>query len=683
MSTQESEKINHQVPAKKSAEVADNRQSVKGQNRENKATNGITLRSNVRWLLVVYDLIIYVIAVLLIIGLHLSTDILLSTKDLLIQMAIGFVCIFGMRFAFDVYRQIWRYGGMKAYMRLLLADICGGILYLIIEVVLPIEHIMFVSLLSIVCLSLLGAISIRIIYYFTYRGGTRRTKGGRIIRGALRVFGGLKINPDEPSETAIEARKIDVAIIGAGRVGVNLAEELQNNLRAPYRPVCFVDVDRDKIGRTIYGIPVLSEQDVTQDVFDDLNVQEVIFAFPEKDIEEQKQLYAFYKKAGYKIKVYDYPSLQTASVGKRTLREFDTEELLFRNEIEFNDEKTAAYYRDRKVLVTGGGGSIGSEMCRQIAGMHPAEIIILDVYENGAYELQQELRITYGDSLEVHVEITSIDNEQGMERVFKKYHPDVVIHAAAHKHVPLMENNVCEAIQNNVFGTYVTVKLAEKYHVKKFIMISTDKAVNPTNVMGATKRMCEMIVISCAHTMKKINFNCTRFGNVLGSAGSVIPLFKKQIANGGPVTITDKRIVRYFMTIPEASNLVLQAGAMAKNGELSVLDMGRPVKILELAESMISLSGYEPYKEIDIVETGLRPGEKLYEELLMKSETLSKTDNDRIFIEKDTPLTKAELEEKLEILRRAVDHGNDEQAKEALHKVVPTYKTPEEVNQTA
>ena len=386
--------------------------------KDSKTSNGITKRSNVRWLLVVYDLIIYVIAALLVIGLHLSSNDVLSTKGLLIQMGLGFVCLFGLRFVFDVYRQIWRYGGMKAYMRLLLSDICGGILYLIVEVLLPIEHIMFVSLLSIVCLSLLGAIAIRIIYYFTYRGGTHRTKGGKIIRGALRVFGGLKINPDEPSETAIEARKINVAIIGAGRVGVNLAEELQNNLRAPYKPVCFVDVDTEKIGRTIYGIPVLSEQDVTQDIFDDLNVQEVIFAFPEKNIEEQKELYAFYKKAGYKIKVYDYPSLQTASVGKRQLREFDTEELLFRNEIEFNDEKTAAYYKDRKILVTGGGGSIGSEMVRQIARMNPSEIVILDIYENGAYDLQQELRISYGDSLDVHVEITSIEDEQGMERVF-------------------------------------------------------------------------------------------------------------------------------------------------------------------------------------------------------------------------------------------------------------------------
>ncbi|MDO4734530.1 MAG: nucleoside-diphosphate sugar epimerase/dehydratase [Lachnospiraceae bacterium] len=666
MSINDSEKINNQISTDK----------------DSKTSYGITKRANVRWLLVVYDVIIYVIAVLLLIGLHLSSLDAISFKGLIIQMVLGFICIFGMRFVFDVYRQIWRYGGMRAYLRLLLADICGGVLYLILEILLPIEHILFVSLLSIVCLSLLGAMAIRIIYYFVYRAGTHRTKGGKIIRGVLRILGGLKINPDKPSETAIEARKINVAIIGAGRVGVNLAEELQNNLRAPYKPVCFVDVDTEKIGRTIYGIPVFSEDDVTQDIFDDLNVQEVIFAFPEKSIDEQKELYAFYKKAGFKIKVYDYPSLQTANVGKRQLREFDTEELLFRNEIEFNDEKTASYYKDRKVLVTGGGGSIGSEMVRQIARMNPSEIIILDIYENGAYDLQQELRITYGDTLDVHVEITSIDDEQGMERVFKKYRPDVIIHAAAHKHVPLMENNVCEAIQNNVFGTWVTVKMAEKYNAKKFIMVSTDKAVNPTNVMGATKRMCEMIVISCARSMKKINFNCTRFGNVLGSAGSVIPLFKKQIANGGPVTITDKRIVRYFMTIPEASNLVLQAGAMAKNGELSVLDMGRPVKILELAENMISLSGYEPYKDIDIIETGLRPGEKLYEELLIKSETLSKTDNDRIFVEKDTPLTKAELEEKMEILRRAVEYGNDDQAKIALHKVVPTYKTPEEVNKT-
>lgn len=642
--------------------------------------NGVTKRASVRWLLMVYDVIIFVVAELLVVGLHLSSEEAISFKGFCHQFLIGFVCIFGMRFVLDVYRQIWRYGGMKAYIRLFLADLIGGVAYLVIEAMLPIQHIMFISLLSSVCLSLLGAMSIRMIYFFVYQAGTRPNRKGQIIRNLLRVFGRLTINADDPEAQALEARKINVAIIGAGRVGVNLAEELLSNPRAPYKPVCFVDVDVEKIGRKIMNVPVISAKDLSQELLNDINIQEVIFALPEKSLEERQKLYAFYKNAGYKIKVYDYPTVQTAGIGKRQLREFDTEELLFRKEVEVNDEKTKAYYKGKTVLITGGGGSIGSELCRQIARMEPKQLVILDIYENGAYDIQQELRIAYDGKLNIHVEITSVEDEMGMDLVFRKYCPDIVIHAAAHKHVPLMENNVCEAIKNNVFGTLCTVQMAEKYHVKKFIMVSTDKAVNPTNVMGATKRMCEMIVLGHAKINSEINMNCTRFGNVLGSAGSVIPLFKKQIANGGPVTVTDKRIVRYFMTIPEASQLVLQAGATAKSGELSVLDMGHAVKIWDLAENMITLSGFEPYKDIDIIETGLRPGEKLYEELLMNSETLTKTENNKIFIEKDEPLTEEELYYRLAELKKAVENNDDSAAKEVLHNVVPTYVNPEEIN---
>ena len=342
-----------------------------------------------------------------------------------------------------------------------------------------------------------------------------------------------------------------------------------------------------------------------------------------------------------------------------------------------SDENTNAYYKDKVVLLTGGGGSIGSELCRQLAKMKPKQIIILDIYENGAYDVQQELKIVYGDKLNLEIEICSITHRKALEKVFKKYRPQIVINAAAHKHVPLMEKNCIEAIYNNIFGTENLVNLCEKYEAERFMMVSTDKAVNPTNVMGATKRFCEMIVQS-ASTHGKVKYSATRFGNVLGSAGSVIPLFKRQIANGGPVTVTDKRIIRYFMTIPEASQLVLQSGAMAKNGELFVLDMGQPVKILDLAENLIQLSGVQGIK---IVETGLRPGEKLYEELLVKTEELDKTPNKMIFIERDTALSKEENSERMEILRKACDMGDDLMAKEALRKVVPTYKTPEEMNQ--
>ena len=370
--------------------------------------------------------------------------------------------------------------------------------------------------------------------------------------------------------------------------------------------------------------------------------------------------------------------MQTAGK-KRYMREFDIEELLFRKPITVSDEKTSAYYRDKVILITGGGGSIGSELCRQLAKMEPKQIVILDIYENGAYDVQQELRIAYSGKLNIQIEICSITNPQAMERVFQKYHPQIVINAAAHKHVPLMENNCVEAVRNNVFGTWTLVQTCERYGVERFMMVSTDKAVNPTNVMGATKRMCEMIVGS-ASTWGRCQYSSTRFGNVLGSAGSVIPLFKRQIANGGPVTLTDKRIIRYFMTIPEASQLVLQSGAMAHNGELFVLDMGQPVKILDLAQNMIRLSGVSG---IEIVETGLRPGEKLYEELLVKTETLNKTENSLIFIEKDLPLTWSQLEEKLTMLERACATGDNEITRAALKQAVPTYRSPEEVNARA
>lgn len=393
------------------------------------------------------------------------------------------------------------------------------------------------------------------------------------------------------------------------------------------------------------------------------------------DIPKKKVLYEYYKNAGYKLKVYD--SLSTYDDVKYHLRELDIEELLFRKPHVISDERTNRYYKNKVVLIIGGGGSIGSELCRQLALMHPKKIIILDIYENGAYNLQQELKIMYGHSLDLQIEICSITNGNALRTVFERHHPQIIINASAHKHVPLMEHNCIEAIYNNVFGTLNLVELCEEYEAERFIMISTDKAVNPTSVMGATKRMCEMIV-QCASHYGKVKYSATRFGNVLGSAGSVIPLFKRQIANGGPVTLTDKRITRYFMTIPEASQLVLQSGAIANNGELFVLDMGQPVKILDLAENMIRLSGV---KGIKIIETGLRPGEKLYEELLTNTEELVKTDNSLIFIEKDQPSSKEAIYNKIQTLRDACNTGNDITAKEALRSVVPTFRRPEEVNE--
>ena len=518
-------------------------------------------------------------------------------------------------------------------------------------------------------LNLLGALALRMMYRYAYKCSDQKTIKGKCLTVMLRMFAGIQ------SESDKEIQKIKVAIIGAGRVGVSLAEELLNNSEASYLPRCFIDVAKEKVGREIHDIPVYSEDEATFAKLGELEVQEIIFAIPSMEAEKKKKLYNYYKEAGYKLKVYDYPTMYAAG-GKRHLREFDIEELLFRKPIVVADERTNAYYKDKVVLITGGGGSIGSELCRQLAKMKPKKIIILDIYENGAYDVQQELKIAHGNKLDLQIEICSITHKKALNRVFDKYHPQIIINAAAHKHVPLMEHNCIEAIYNNVFGTKNLVDLCEEYHVERFMMVSTDKAVNPTNVMGATKRMCEMIVQS-ASTHGTVKYSATRFGNVLGSAGSVIPLFKRQIANGGPVTITDKRIIRYFMTIPEASQLVLQSGALAHNGELFVLDMGQSVKIIDLAENMIRLSGVQG---ITVQEIGLRPGEKLFEELLVKTEELDKTDNSMIFIERDTPLSAEEIQQKLEMLKEACDTGDDLIAKETLRKVVPTFKKPEEVN---
>lgn len=625
-------------------------------------------KSNTRWPLVVYDVIVYIIASILLLWIYGGNGNLTNTGSLQLSI-IGFVCIFICRMIGNIYGQIWRYGGIQGYIRLIFSDAIAFILFIILQATLPIERISFDRALSLVCVDLLGAISIRMIYRYAYLYSNNETSKGKFLSKLLYRFSGLTTGTDK------EVQKIKIAIIGAGRVGASFAEELVNDEKAVYVPRCFIDIDKTKVGREVNGIPVWYADESTLDKLKAYEVQEIVFAIPNMDVNKKKCLYNHYKNAGYKVKVYDYPTLYTAG-SKRNLREFDIEELLFRKPLAVTNEQTYAYYKDKVILITGGGGSIGSELCRQLAKMNPKQIIILDIYENGAYDVQQELKIAYGNAINLQIEICSITHKKALEKVFKQYHPQIIINAAAHKHVPLMEHNCVEAIYNNVFGTKNLIELCEKYHAQRFMMVSTDKAVNPTNVMGATKRMCEMMVQS-ASTYGKVKYSATRFGNVLGSAGSVIPLFKRQIAKGGPVTLTDKRIIRYFMTIPEASQLVLQSGAMANNGELFVLDMGQPVKILDLAENMIKLSGAH---DIEIIETGLRPGEKLFEELLIKSDTLTKTDNDLIFIEKDTPLSKEVINEKLQVLKKAIENEDDNDAREALRSVVPTFRRPEEIN---
>ncbi len=627
-------------------------------------------RNAVRWALVFYDVVIILAIEVLLLILYGGSD--RPTLIGLVQHSIlGMLSIIGIRFLFGIYGTIWRYGGVQNYMRLMFSDGVAFIVYFILgRFILPVHQLTFVKMLALVAMSLLGSLAIRMAYRYAFKCCNNDSLWGRTLLFFLKTFGRIDVVRYR------DVKKIRVAILGAGNLGNNLFDEIAMDNKSPYEVRCFIDGDKAKVGRHINGIVVLDEEAVTPEILiQDYNVQEVFFAIHNYSQEKMRHFYETFTKAGIKVKNYDVPHMQSGG-DKPQLKEFEIEELLFRTQKTVINEKTASYYRNKTILITGGGGSIGSELCRQIAKMEPKKLIILDIYENCAYDIQQELKMTYGSKLDLSVEIVSITNRKGMARVFETYRPDIVINAAAHKHVPLMEHNCAEAVENNVFGCLNVIQLCEEYGASRFMMVSTDKAVNPTNVMGATKRMCEMIEQAYS-TRGRVRCSATRFGNVLGSAGSVIPLFKRQIASGGPVTITDKRIIRYFMTIPEASQLVLESGAMADNGELFVLDMGKPVKIMDLATNMISLMGA---RNIEIVETGLRPGEKLYEELLVKKEDLEKTDNDLIFVEKEKPITMEELEEKLSILQEALENSDDDGVREALRKAVPTFRRPEEVN---
>ena len=627
-------------------------------------------RNAVRWALVFYDVVIILAIEVLLLILYGGSD--RPTLIGLVQHSIlGLISIIGIRFLFGIYGTIWRYGGVQNYMRLMFSDGVAFIVYFILgRFILPVHQLTFVKMLALVAMSLLGSLAIRMAYRYAFKCCNNDSLWGRTLLFFLKTFGRIDVVRYR------DVKKIRVAILGAGNLGNNLFDEIAMDNKSPYEVRCFIDGDKAKVGRHINGVVVLDEEAVTPEILiQDYNVQEVFFAIHNYSQDKMRHFYETFTKAGIKVKNYDVPHMQSGG-DKPQLKEFEIEELLFRTQKTVINEKTASYYRNKTILITGGGGSIGSELCRQIAKMEPKKLIILDIYENCAYDIQQELKMTYGSRLDLSVEIVSITNRKGMARVFETYRPDIVINAAAHKHVPLMEHNCAEAVENNVFGCLNVIQLCEEYGASRFMMVSTDKAVNPTNVMGATKRMCEMIEQAYS-TRGIVRCSATRFGNVLGSAGSVIPLFKRQIASGGPVTITDKRIIRYFMTIPEASQLVLESGAMADNGELFVLDMGKPVKIMDLATNMISLMGA---RNIEIVETGLRPGEKLYEELLVKKEDLEKTDNDLIFVEKEKPITMEELEEKLSILQEALENSDDDGVREALRKVVPTFRRPEEVN---
>ena len=464
----------------------------------------------------------------------------------------------------------------------------------------------------------------------------------------------------------------NVMIIGAGEATNVIMREIQNSsYLANSNIACIIDDDRRKVGKYIRGVKVIGTRDKIKEAAKLYDIDEIIFAIPSASNEVKMDILNICKETDCTLKILPgVYQMVDGEINVNSIRNVDVLDLLGRDPIEVDIESIMGYVKDKVIMVTGGGGSIGSELCRQLVSHKPKQLIIFDIYENNAYDIQQELKINYPDANVVTL-IGSIRNVSRLESVFAQYKPDIVYHAAAHKHVPLMEVSPDEAVKNNVVGTWNVARMADKYGVKKFVMISTDKAVNPTNVMGATKRICEMIV-QTYNEISKTDFVAVRFGNVLGSNGSVIPLFKRQIEAGGPVTVTDPNIIRYFMTIPEAVSLVLQAGAYAKGGEIFILDMGEPVKIDDLAKNLIRLSGYTLGVNMEIKYTGLRPGEKLYEELLMKEEGLQETDNKLIHIGKPIEFDKENFFDNLEKLKEEAysETGN---IRESLKKVVDTY----------
>ncbi len=494
-----------------------------------------------------------------------------------------------------------------------------------------------------------------------------------------RVFIRLILNEGTTSKREKEDNRKNVLVIGAGEATKILLTTIKNSMKDTYKVVGLIDDNENKLNYAISGNKILGNRYDIPRICKENNVEVIFFTISNISPDDRRKILEICQETGCKVRILpgtkelikDKPLIQS-------FRDVQIEDLLGRDPIKLDNKNIGKLIENKVVLVTGGGGSIGSELCRQIIKFKPSKLVIVDIYENNLYDIEQELKFNYPD-MEIDAIVASVREKHRLNEIFEQYHPYLVFHAAAHKHVPLMETSPLEAIKNNVFGTYNTVKCADEYGVKRFILISTDKAVNPTNIMGATKRLCELI-IQAKNKVSKTEYAAVRFGNVLGSNGSVVPLFKKQIAKGGPVTVTHKEITRFFMTIPEAVSLVLQAMSGAKGGEIFVLDMGEPVKIYDMAVKLIKLSGLEPDVDIQIKVTGLRPGEKLYEELLMAEEGLTETKHDKIHVARPSDIDMEKLEAKLAKLQHLLDNTNNEQKdeiKDVISEVVPTYRNLE------
>lgn len=548
-----------------------------------------------------------------------------------------------------VYKNIWRYAGIQDIFKCLQASVTANILFLVITK----SFNIFVRY---------------YVYIVAFFVTSFCTMAIRVVYRALLIIG--------DKSTKKLTHYTNIMIVGAGQATVSILNEINRNNPNNYLIECIVDDDKIKVGRTINSVPVVSHTEDIPSMVKKYDIEEIILSIPSLDKDNKKRILDICANTKCKLKIL--PELYSLLTNNNNildkLRDVQVEDLLGRDPISFDCTFTKEYITGKTVLVTGGGGSIGSELCRQISSYEPKKLIIIDIYENNAYNIQQELIRIYSSKLDMEVEIASVRDKNKLDKIFEHRHVDIVFHAAAHKHVPLMEKNPEEAIKNNVIGTCNVAQIAHEYNVEKFVLISTDKAVNPTSIMGATKRIAEMVIQSY-NRHSNTDYVAVRFGNVLGSNGSVIPLFKEQIKEGGPVTVTHEDITRYFMTIPEAVQLVIRASSMANGGEIFVLDMGEPVKIKDLAYNLIKLSGLEPEVDIDIQYTGLRPGEKLYEELLIsKDKNQIKTSMDKIFIERPTEFDEHELFELIEELERAAYQIDIDKIILLIERLVPTFK---------
>ena len=548
---------------------------------------------------------------------------------------------------FNLYNSLWEFAGYNELVRIGCASVASALVNFVLMMAIEDSRM---------------PLSFPIVYSMLLAAGT----------GTLRlIYRALRRKRADRST----AEKKRTMLIGGGQAGAMVLREFRYSAHSENKVVCVIDDDRSKWGNFIQGVKIVGGKESIVLAAEKYNVEEIILAIPSASRRQKLDILEICHATGCKLRTLPgLYQLANGEVSIQKIREVDIEDLLGRDIVKIDLNEVAGYIEDKVVLVTGGGGSIGSELCRQAATQKPKTLIIFDIYENNAYELQMELRRQHPE-LNLVVLIGSVRDKGRVDYVFDKYRPDIVCHAAAHKHVPLMEDSPLEAIKNNVFGTYNVAEAADRYGARRMILVSTDKAVNPTNVMGASKRICEMVV-QMWNGRSKTEYVAVRFGNVLGSAGSVIPLFRRQIKEGGPVTVTDKNVIRYFMTIPEAVQLIFQAGAYAKGGEIFVLDMGEPVRIDDLARNMIRLSGLEPDLDIPIVYTGLRPGEKLYEELLLSGEGMQKTANDLIYIGGEAPFDEALLSEKLTELSE-LHEGEEMLLRTKISELVPTYHMTE------